>query len=126
MASKAETVCSQQKSPTKRSGINTLEYKIVRKNMATFVRSVEATNTQEMLQLKFSEREWTDPQPKKASYELLQIAIDRISNDASQHSVLLEMLHEISGLDQIKEKLASMCTTYMLLCGWEVRVFYDL
>ena len=110
MASNEEVVCPQPQSP-KRSGKDTPEYKIVRKNIANFINTVKSTKTQVSLQTQFSQRRWISVQvDSKTAEDLVTTALSRIENDSNEHSVLLEMLHDIPELGQTEEKLKSKCT----------------
>ena len=95
----SNSVLSQEK----RKGTNTEEYQIVKSNMASCIRSIEAIpDCTSSLTTQFIQEEWLPSHAKDISARKLIIqALDRIKNDAAEHSVLLKMFGNIAGTDQI-------------------------
>ena len=87
----------------KRKGTNTEEYQKVKSNMDSCIRSIEAIpDCTSSLTTKFIQEEWLASHAKDISArDLIIQALNRIENDAAEHSVLLEMLGNIEGTDQI-------------------------
>ena len=97
------------KQQAKRRGKSTSEYQKVNGNMQMFVDAMNANpGAVESLTREFKRVQppWLDantPTKNITADGLISLALNRIENDANEHNVLLEMLRNIPGTDQIVE-----------------------
>ena len=109
MASCSATSERFSKEQAQKSGTETEEYKNVNQNMEKIIKAIN-TNPGALgaLTRQFMTHKWLDAQLDSKNITtmmLIQLALNRIENDASQYNQFIKMLNNITGLDHILSSL---------------------
>ena len=107
---KTSIVAMASNCQTKKSGMETIEYKKLKENMSTVTDTIEVVLTaKESLITKFKESAWMSTTVKSASASsLVSLALNRIKIDVNDHLKFVDMLRGITGMDQIVAILNGM------------------
>ena len=105
----ASCSATSEREQAQKSGTETEEYKNVKQNMEKIKRAIDANPPAlGALTRQFMTQEWLDAQLDSkgiTSMKLIQLALNRIENDSSQHNQFIKMLKNITGLDHILSSL---------------------
>ena len=85
-----------------RAGTDTVEYKSVLSRIPQMTQLLEVTpNATENLKLQYQSRNWIGVPATATAKQLVDIALVRIQQDATQHKVFSEILSSVAGLQVI-------------------------
>ena len=105
----ASSSATSEREQAQKSGTETQEYKNVNQNMEVIKRAIDANpGVLGALTSQFMIHKWLDAQLDSnniTTMKLIQLALNRIENDSSQHNQFIKMLKNITGLDQILSSL---------------------
>ena len=96
------------------SGKETREYRNILEHMGTICEHLRVNSrAKELLTIKYEERGWIDISESPDERTLVQIVLNRISNDVSQYHIFIKMLKAIKGMDIIVNKIEGMVALYI-------------
>ena len=88
------------------AGRRTPQYLAVQKNLDTLQRTLKATDDAgETLLTLFKVRGWLDQLVQTKADGLIKKALNKIENDVENYEVFIEMLKEVSGIEDAVEKI---------------------
>ena len=88
------------------AGRRTPQYLAVQKNLVTLVRTLKATDdAKETLLTLFKVRGWLDQLVQTKADGLITKALDQIDNDVENYEVFIEMLKEVSCIEEAVKKI---------------------
>ena len=114
------------------SNRNSLQYKAVLNHLEALTTALRVTpGAESSLRLKFQELSWLPIGAEASANELVPLALNRIENDTSDYEMFINILRNITGMEQlvntITGKLLSFClfseavitysTLFSVLCG---------
>lgn len=97
------------------SGEESRAYRSVLAHIDAITRCLKAnSDAKDALVLKYKQMKWVDVTTILDENKLVSLVLDRISNDAGQYDIFIEMLKEIAGTDLIVDKLEGRPTHFFL------------
>ena len=91
----------------------TREFRNILEQMGTICDYLRVNSrAKELLTIKYEEREWIAIGEGPNEKTLVEIVLNRISNDVSQYHIFIEMLKAIRGMDIIVNKIEGMVALY--------------
>ena len=111
---------------TERSGRNTPEYKKVKNNMENIVEALKATpSAKDKLSMKCKQNEWLSESVDPLEEDLVRLVLERIRQRASQFTLFISMLRQITGMDQIADTLELTGISFCVTCTLLWFIFYS-
>ena len=88
------------------SGKHSPQYKIVKGNLKHIVATLKCNSAaHDALRMNVKSEGWLEAYHEPSAEELIGIILNRIELKASDYGLLMNMLHDTNGMDQIAKKL---------------------
>ena len=88
------------------SGTDTTQYRAVLNSLQDIITAIKATpDVKETLSVKFMMKQWIQPTTASSEVDLAKCALEKVRQDPEQFPILVDMFHNVAGMDIIAKKL---------------------